>query len=126
MNILKLMTFPELLEQHFLTWQAQQGKRKTLDDYAEYLGVGRPILSLWLSGKRSPGTDSLRVLSAKLGPEVYDVLGLDRPDPDLAYITQHWEELDPDTRRRLRAQTEKYAAQNDMKRSSKKRKNSGD
>jgi len=36
MNILELMTFPELLEQHFLTWQAQQGKRKTLDDYAEY------------------------------------------------------------------------------------------
>jgi len=120
------MTFPELLEQKFLAWQHEVGKRKTIQEFAAYLGVSQPILSHWLNGKRSPGPENLRLLSSKLGPEVYDVLGLERPDPDLAYITQHWEELDPATRRRLRAQTEKYAVQHETKRSSKKRKNSGD
>lgn len=95
------MNFPQLLEQNFLSWQAQEGKRKTLDDFADYLDVRRSTLSLWMSGKRSPGPESLRVLSNRLGPEVYDVLGLDRPDPDLAFIEQQWQNLTPQARRAI-------------------------
>jgi len=119
------MKFSDFLDAQFLAWQQTQGRRKTLKEFSEYLGIKQSTISMWYSSQ-SPSPESIRILAAKLGPEVYDVLGLDRPDPDLAYITQHWEELDPDTRRRLRAQMEKYAAQHDTKRSSKKRKNSGD
>ena len=110
------MTLAKLLEQKFLTWQNEQGRRKTLDDYAEYLGVGRSVLSNWLTGKRSPNTESLRVLSSRLGPEVYDVLGLDRPDPDLAFIEQQWQNLTPQARRAIRQQAEQYAAHNESRR----------
>lgn len=54
-----------------------------------------------MNGKRSPNPESLRVLSSKLGPEVYDVLGLDRPDPDLAFIEQQWQNLTPQARRAI-------------------------
>ena len=114
------MTFPKLLEQKFLAWQQESGERKTIQEFAAYLGVSQPILSHWLNGARSPGPESLRLLSAKLGPEVYDVLGLDRPDPDLAYITQQWENLTPAMRRQLREQAEKLASKNDAKRTSQK------
>jgi len=120
---MQLMTFPELLEQKFLAWQHSSGKRKTIQDFAAFIGVSQPILSHWLNGTRRPGPESLRLLSAKLGPEVYDVLGLQRPDPDLAYIAEHWEQLDPAKRRLLREQAEKYASKNDnSQRTSKKRK----
>jgi transcriptional regulator with XRE-family HTH domain len=102
-----VMTFSDLLEQKYLQWQAQQGKRRTLDDFAEYLGVGRPVLSNWLTGKRKPNIESLRLLSNKLGFEVYDVLGLPRPDEDLAYISQHWDEVPEEFRRKFREEVEK-------------------
>ena len=115
------MTFPKWLEQRFLAWQNQQGMRKTLDEFAAYLGVGRQILSAWLNGTRSPSPESLRLLAAKLGPEVYDALDLERPDPDLAFITQQWDNLDQATRRKLREQAEQFASKNDTKRTSQKR-----
>jgi transcriptional regulator with XRE-family HTH domain len=121
MNIIPSMTFPELLEQKFLAWQSEQGKRKTLDEFAEYLGVSRPIISHWLAGKRSPSPESIQTLSSKLGPEIYDVLGLERPDPDLVFIAQQWDNLDPATRRHLREQAEKFASKNDTQRTSPKR-----
>lgn len=109
---MQVMTFPELLEQKYLQWQTQQGKRRTLDEFAEYLGVGRPVLSNWLTGKRNPGIESLRLLSSRLGFEVYDVLGLPRPDEDLAYISQNWQELDPSVRKSLRQQAEQNKEKN--------------
>jgi transcriptional regulator with XRE-family HTH domain len=110
------MNFSQLLEQKYLEWQNAQGKRKTLDEFAEYLGVGRPILSHWISGTRKPNIESLRRLSGKLGFEVYDVLGLPRPDEDLAYITQHWDDVSEEFRRKFRKEVEKQLANEEPKR----------
>ena len=115
------MTFPELLEQKYLQWQSQQGKRKTLDEFAEYIGVGRPVLSNWLTGKRKPGIESLRLLSNKLGFEVYDVHGLPRPDEDLAFISQNWENVSPEFRSKFRGEVEEHLAHEEAKRVPKNR-----
>lgn len=112
---MQIMTFPELLEQKYLAWQTQIGRRKTLDDFAEFLGVGRPVLSNWLTGKRKPGAESLRLISSKIGFEVYDVLGLPRPDEDLAYISQHWDEVSEEFRRKFREEVEKQLADEQSK-----------
>lgn len=102
------MNFPQLLETKYLEWQSQQGKRKTLDDFAEHIGVRRSVLSNWLTGRRNPGAESLRQLSSALGFEVYDVLGLPRPDEDLAYISQHWDQVSEEFRRKFREQVEQH------------------
>jgi transcriptional regulator with XRE-family HTH domain len=115
------MTIPELLEKKYLEWQSQLGKRKTLDEFAEYLGVSRTVLSNWLSGNRKPGTESLRLLSSKLGFEVYDVLGLPRPDEDLAYIYHHWDELPEAYRHKFRKELEEFLKNEDAKRFNKPR-----
>ena len=110
------MNFPQLLETKYLEWQSQQGKRKTLDDFAEHIGVRRSVLSNWLTGRRNPGAESLRQLSSTLGFEVYDVLGLPRPDEDLAYISQHWDQVSEEFRRKFREQVEQQLANEESKR----------
>lgn len=116
MIILVFMQFADFLEKQFLRWQQEQGKRKTLDEFADHLHVSRPILSLWLSGKRKPGAENVRGLALVLGLEVYDVLGLPRPDADLHYLTTHWDEIPPAERKAIREQAERYLADNETKR----------
>jgi hypothetical protein len=40
--------------------------------------------------------------------EVYDVLEMDRPDPNRARIDEVWDDLSPKEQRSLREQAEKY------------------
>lgn len=55
-----------------------------------------------MNGDRIPrDEDVIRKLAVRLGLEIYDILGMDRPDPDLFYLQEHWEELSPEFRRRV-------------------------
>jgi transcriptional regulator with XRE-family HTH domain len=81
------MNFPEFLEKRYLEWQNEQGKRKTLEEFAGYIGVSRPLLNMWMNGNRQPGVESLRLLSNIFGLEVYDLLGYERPNSFLHTIT---------------------------------------
>ncbi len=91
-------------------------RRKTLDEFADHLYVSRSILSLWLSGKRKPGAENVRSLALVLGLEIYDVLGLPRPDADLHYLTTHWDEIPAAERRAIREQAERYLTDKQNKR----------
>jgi transcriptional regulator with XRE-family HTH domain len=66
--------FSDYLEKKFLDWQQQSGKRRSLNEFAEYLGIKRPLLSLWLSGARTPGEEKLKRLGELLGLDVYDAM----------------------------------------------------
>lgn len=115
------MTFPEFLEHKFLAWQTEQGRRKTIQDFASYLGVKQPVLSSWLNGTRTPNTESARLLASKLGFEIYDVLGEKRPDPDLFHLVQNWDGYNPTERRAILEIVEQIEADKHAQRLSKKR-----
>ena len=106
------MTFSKFLEQKFLEWQQSEGGRRTVKEFAEYLGVSQSTISTWWNEDRKPEGENLVKLALKLGIEVYDALGKERPDLDLHYIQANWELLDPHAKRVLREQAERYAAQN--------------
>jgi transcriptional regulator with XRE-family HTH domain len=105
-------TFSEYLLSKLQEFEKQRGQRTTLDKFAEYLGVKRPILSIWLSGKSQPSLDSVRQLAEVLGPEVYEVLDLPRPNPYLQKITQLFENLSPEHQRKLAEDAEFYKVEN--------------
>ena len=116
------MNFSQWLEQKFLEWQTAQGERKTIQDFADYLGVKGSVLSHWMNEiRKKPNSESIRQLSSKLGFEVYDVLGLPRPDPDLAYISQNWDKVSEEFRQKFRKQVEQQLANEESKRIHKNR-----
>lgn len=123
------MTFPEFLEQKYLQWQADLKKRKTIEEFAAYVGVSRPLINMWMNGDRNPGAESLKLLSAVFGMEVYDAAGVPRPNAYLQKINQIFERLSPEHQRSLAEDAEKYFTTNheqNTKAASKRRKTQPD
>jgi len=102
------MNFRQFLEIKFLQWQQESGGRRTVREFSKYLGVSQSSVSMWWNGDRVPEGTNVQKLSKKLGLEVYDVLGLPRPDEDLHYLQREWEQLSPTQRRSLREKAETY------------------
>lgn len=108
------MKFRQYLEQRFLEWQKQQGGRKTVKQFAEYVGVSQSSISMWWGdNERVPEGENVRKIAEKLGLEVYDVLGIPRPDEDLHYLETIWNDLPPKARRVLRQKAEEYKTENE-------------
>ena len=103
------MNFKEFLFNRFMTWQTQQGHRKTVSEFADYLGVSQPLVSMWLNGKGEPNKTSARALAPKLGMEVFDVLGEERPNENLLEIEANWENLSPEAQEEIRKKVMKLA-----------------
>jgi transcriptional regulator with XRE-family HTH domain len=103
------MTFHYWLEQKFLEWMTRERQRKTVTAFADYIGVTQSMMTRYLNGQMIPTGDNVHKLAARLGPEVYDLLGLARPDPETQYIIRHWDKLPPEEQKRFREMVEKYA-----------------
>ena len=108
MDIIDKMLFSKYLEDQFLLWQQKEGGRRTVTQFSEWLGFPQSTVSTWMNKSSTPKDgDIIRKLSERLGFEVFDVLGLPRPDEDLAYISQHWDEVSEEFRRKFREEVEK-------------------
>ena len=77
--------------------------------FADYLGVSRMSLSRWMNGNNLPEKYYVDQIADKLGPEIYDLMGMPRPDPSLMYIVKRWPALTTEQRKILREQAEQYA-----------------
>lgn len=119
-----MAAFPDWITKQFLNWQAQQGKRKTVDDFAAYLGVSRPLLNQWMNGNiPRPGRENISRLADIFGFEIYDVLELPRPNPFLQKISKMWENIPPEKQQLLVEEAERYEIKNERsKKTSKQRK----
>lgn len=86
--------FAVWLEGKFLSWMGEAGRRRTLTDFAKHLGVSQSLLSQWLNGRYLPELKNINKIAERLGPEVYDLMGLQRPDPDFQRLVKLFGELD--------------------------------
>jgi transcriptional regulator with XRE-family HTH domain len=86
-----VMEFREWMLEKMREWEGS--RRKNYSDFARYLEVNQGSLSQWLSGSYVPGPDNLRKIADKFGYEVYDVLGMPRPDPVVEEVTEITKEL---------------------------------
>ncbi|MBN1888273.1 MAG: helix-turn-helix transcriptional regulator [Thermoflexales bacterium] len=85
--------FANWIENQYLDWQKKQGGRKTVTEFAAWLGFAKSTVSQWLNGRGQPNTESLHRLAQKLGLDVYTVLELPSPDPLLFSIQASWDIL---------------------------------
>lgn len=63
-------------DQAFLTWQTKAGRRVNLQEFARYLDVGFSTLSSWINSGNTPSPDVMRKIAAKIGTEIYGVMGV--------------------------------------------------
>jgi len=109
------------LDHQFLQWQISQGGSKTIVEFAEHLGVSRDALYKWMNGKRAPDLEYVEKLADKLGPEIYDLIGLPRPNEQLQRIRHAWDDLSADEQAAFAAEIEQTAAGNKQKSSEKQK-----
>lgn len=104
--------FQDYLNNQFRDWQILQlqagNKRPSLATFAEELGVKQSTLSTWMNGKRKPSLEGIIRLANCFGPEIYDVLGMEEPDPELSYLQQIWPHLSEKEQHAIKEQAEKY------------------
>ena len=105
---MKYRAFAAFLLRQMQLWEGTQGRRATLEAFATHLGVSQPLLSIWLKGETKPSREKIELLAAKLGTEVYEVLGLPKPDPDLTRLNQIWPHIPEAMRRSIVKQAEQY------------------
>lgn len=98
------------LEQKFIEWRNAQPRGKdSVVAFAAYLGVSRNSLNNWLNRGQTPDLSSV-VLLARLGAEIYDLMGMPRPDPKLQRLIEVWGQLSDEARAEIEAIRERSAA----------------
>jgi len=112
--------FSQLIFEFHHEMERQAGHRISLTDLAdnylstEELLVSRSLVSLWESGNHEPSLKYVDHLASIIGHEVYDVLGLQRPDPLLSYATSNIDKLTEDQKTAIREQIQTYLAENEL------------
>lgn len=96
-----MATVKDWLAQKFNAWEKTQGGRQSYYAFARYLEVSQSGLGAWMNGDSVPGGEDLIAIAEKLGPEVYDILGLPRPNIELQQLTVSIASLPADLRQRL-------------------------
>lgn len=74
-----MASLKDWLNQKFIDWEKTQKGRQSYYAFARYLEVSQSGLQGWMIGDGAPDGDDLEALAQKLGPEVYEILGVPRP-----------------------------------------------
>lgn len=96
-----MATVKDWLNQKFVEWEKAQGRSQSYYAFARYLEVSQSGLSQWMIGNGSPGGDDLLNIAKKLGVEIYDIIGLPRPNTQVQRVTASIASLPPEIRDKL-------------------------
>ncbi len=89
--------FTQWLEEQYVKWQASIGRRVQLDEFAEYLGISRPLLSHYMNGVRRPSAATVKKLADTLGADIYDALEMPKTDK----LDAIWDDLTEEEKSQL-------------------------
>ncbi|KAA3646158.1 MAG: XRE family transcriptional regulator [Chloroflexi bacterium] len=67
------------LNTKYRDWINETEEIKSRKELAKYLNVDYTLLTRWLTGSVLPGNDNVIKLANKFGPEIYDLLGWEKP-----------------------------------------------
>jgi hypothetical protein len=91
-----------LLLEKFLDWQKESGGRKTVQEFAEYIGINYPQLNHFIAGRREPGIDNARLLAEFFHDQrFFDAIGAAREDPNFQFVRRNWGKAPPETQKQI-------------------------
>lgn len=108
------MEFKDWLNEKFLQWERSQPRRQSYSAFARFLGVSQPSVSQWLFGSNTPSLENVGKIADKLGPEIYDVLGLIRPNDELDFVRDVFVSASPSQREELNEIIEEWAREHGL------------
>lgn len=95
-------TFGAYLARKYLEWQQDQGELRMKQEFAAHLAISPQALNNYFKDRDKPSGDRVHEMAARLGDlEIYDVLGLPRPDPLLQLLILKWKEFSEETRQAM-------------------------
>lgn len=78
-----LGNWQEYITRKYLEWrQDKYGRAGSAARFAAELGIAPQLLNDWMNQGRIPQGENINLLVDYFGYEIYDVLGLRRPEPD--------------------------------------------
>lgn len=79
------MNFSEWITKKYIEWRGDSvGHDRSITDFAKSVGVSQSLMSHWMNGDRAPSSHKTISKLGAIYPEVYEVLGIDRPQVDSA------------------------------------------
>jgi hypothetical protein len=82
------------LQKKFRAWQAAQtSHRAGVTQFARHIGISRDDLNNYLLKGARPESVRLEKIGRTLGWEIYDLVGVPRPDPQLHAVTEAFQRL---------------------------------
>lgn len=114
---LDFVAIKEFLNKKYFDLISQEQRRITIQEFAALFGASKSLMTMWMSGDRSPGPEYKERIIERYGDEAILAFG---ENPDLYAVQKNWEYFTPEERRQLRARAEEKAQKN-VERTSKKR-----
>lgn len=96
------MKFSSWLLERYLEWQNELKERKSLTEFAAWIGVSQPLISNYINGKREPGEDNAYLFFLKFGEEIYQILDIEQPDFLLRYVRASWHLLPDEAKQEIK------------------------
>jgi len=103
--------FARYIEQAYIAYQARQGRRVSVSEFAKALGVSQALVSHWMSGVRKPGRDVVAKVANVLGPDVYIAAGYIPDDPQVQELLTYWFHLPPEEKPKILANLRSLTSQ---------------
>ncbi len=102
------------LERKFLAWQTSQDSRKTVTEFAEFLGFPKQTVTNWLNDQRLPSPENANELAIKLGYDVsgHALLGLSTPNIKWLKVSKVWDVLTDEEQKKYLEEIERDAQAN--------------
>jgi hypothetical protein len=109
------VTIRNLLLEHYLSWQKSLGEERTWKQFAEEIGIDHVYLNKIYNERRSAGEKTVTILAEHFGDlRFYDVVGMDRPDPELVKLRRAWGRLPDEEKKRIAEIAAPYIGRNDV------------
>jgi hypothetical protein len=96
----KTKTVGDVLKDVHVQMVNERGVVITQEELARWYGINYQVFNKYYNDERKPHGDNLHKLGAKT-PEIYDVLGQERPDERLLRINQLYKTTPPEKRDEL-------------------------
>lgn len=99
--------YPKLakyMEDQFVKYRMKHGFMKSQSDFAAWIGISQANINRYINGVQMPSIPKIIKIAEKLGPEIYDVLDLQRPMPKdkmLNEMMNDWHILNSDQKKSI-------------------------